>query len=124
MLLRYSCPCDVKGAASLVTHDRCVCLMGSKPSADDALAASHVELPFKPNAPNVVHANNFHLREVEALQCIPLTGRFLRPSQIQATVLMLTSQTREMDRIDDPLQSMARIWMRLERGSLFMPILY
>src|SRR3954449_10509129 len=33
---------------------------------------------------------------------------------------MLTSQTREIDRMDDPSQSMARIWVRLSNGSLFI----
>lgn len=34
-----------------------------------------------------------------------------------------TSATREIDRIDDPSQSMVRIWTRVFRGSLFMPLL-
>src|SRR5262249_560276 len=39
------------------------------------------------------------------------------------TVLIDTSATREIDRMDDPSQSMERIWTRFERGSLFMPLL-
>jgi hypothetical protein len=38
-----------------------------------------------------------------------------------ATVLMLTSATLEIDRMDDPPQSIERIWTRVSRGSLFMP---
>ena len=36
-------------------------------------------------------------------------------------VLIDTSATRLIERMDEPSQSMARIWTRLERGSLFMP---
>jgi hypothetical protein len=36
------------------------------------------------------------------------------------TVLIDTSATREIDRMDDPSHSMERIWTRLLRGSLFM----
>ena len=36
---------------------------------------------------------------------------------------MLTSATRLIDRMDEPSQSMERIWTRLARGSLFMPLL-
>ena len=38
------------------------------------------------------------------------------------TVLIDTSATREIDRMDDPSQSMERIWTRVSRGSLFMPL--
>lgn len=37
------------------------------------------------------------------------------------TVLMETSATRDIDRMEEPSTSMERIWMRLFRGSLFMP---
>ena len=37
-------------------------------------------------------------------------------------VLIDTSATREIDRMDDPSQSMARIWVRLARGSWFMAL--
>ena len=37
------------------------------------------------------------------------------------TVLMLTSATREIDRMDDPSHSIERSWTRLPTGSLFMP---
>src|SRR5215211_5349655 len=40
------------------------------------------------------------------------------------TVLIDTSATRLIDRIDDPSQSIERIWTRLARGSFFMPRLY
>ena len=40
------------------------------------------------------------------------------------TVLIDTSATREIDRMDDPSQSMERIWTRFARGSLFMPLIY
>jgi hypothetical protein len=36
-------------------------------------------------------------------------------------VLIDTSQTREVDRRLDPSQSIERIWLRLDKGSLFMP---
>ena len=36
------------------------------------------------------------------------------------TVLMDTSATRLMDRMEDPSTSMERIWMRLARGSLLL----
>jgi hypothetical protein len=38
-----------------------------------------------------------------------------------AIVLIDTSATREIDRMDDPSHSMFRIMTRLARGSLFMP---
>src|ERR1700730_2751295 len=44
-------------------------------------------------------------------------------ASILYTVLMLTSATRLIDRIDEPSHSMERIWTRLVRGSLFMPLL-
>jgi hypothetical protein len=34
--------------------------------------------------------------------------------------LIDTSHTREIDRMDDPSQSMVRIWTRVSIGSLFM----
>jgi hypothetical protein len=37
------------------------------------------------------------------------------------TVLIGASAKRLIDRIDDPSQSMVRIWVRLARGGLFMP---
>lgn len=37
---------------------------------------------------------------------------------------MLASHTREIERMDDPSQSIERIWTRLDVGSLFMPIIY
>src|SRR5689334_15011510 len=37
---------------------------------------------------------------------------------------MLTSATRLIDRIDEPSQSIERIWTRLARGSLFIPLRY
>jgi hypothetical protein len=37
-------------------------------------------------------------------------------------VLIDTSHTREINRMDDPSQSIERIWARLAGGSLFMPI--
>src|SRR5947208_16484832 len=40
------------------------------------------------------------------------------------TVLIDTSHTRLIERMDVPSQSIARIWVRLARGSLFMPIRY
>ena len=40
------------------------------------------------------------------------------------TVLMETSATREIDRMEEPSTSMERIWTRLFRGSLFMPSIY
>jgi hypothetical protein len=44
----------------------------------------------------------------------------------EATVewLPVAGVTREIDRMDDPSQSMERIWTRLCRGSLFMPLTY
>jgi hypothetical protein len=36
------------------------------------------------------------------------------------TVLMLTSHTREIERMDEPSQSSWRIWTRLDMGSLFI----
>jgi hypothetical protein len=39
-------------------------------------------------------------------------------------VLIDTSQIRDIDRIDDPSQSMARIWTRLAVGSLFIAPVY
>src|SRR5216683_3206765 len=38
-----------------------------------------------------------------------------------STVLIETSATRLIDRIDEPSHSIERIWTRLVRGSLFMP---
>lgn len=37
------------------------------------------------------------------------------------TVLIDTSHTREIDRMDDLSQSMERIWTRFARGNLLMP---
>src|SRR5262249_44727703 len=45
-------------------------------------------------------------------------------TSILPTVLMLTSTTREIDRMETPSQSIERIWTRFARGSLFMPLLY
>jgi hypothetical protein len=39
------------------------------------------------------------------------------------TVLIDTSHTLEIDRMDDPSQSMERIWTRFSRGNLFMPLI-
>ena len=36
------------------------------------------------------------------------------------TVLIDTSHTREIDRMDDPSQSMERIWTRVSSGNLFI----
>ena len=40
------------------------------------------------------------------------------------TVLIDTSATRLIERMDDPSQSMARIWARVAIGSLFIYFLY
>ena len=39
------------------------------------------------------------------------------------TVLIDTSQTRETDRIEAPSTRRLRIWTRVSRGSLFMPLI-
>jgi hypothetical protein len=36
------------------------------------------------------------------------------------TEFSVTSQTRAVERMDEPSQSMERIWTRLSKGSLFM----
>jgi hypothetical protein len=65
----------------------------------------------------------FHL-PTSALICVPLMTKWIRASPASSssfvTVLMLTSATRLMDRIDEPSQSIERIWTRVARGSLFM----
>jgi hypothetical protein len=38
-----------------------------------------------------------------------------RPTDVIETVLIDTSHTREIDRMEDPSQSIARIWVRLSR---------
>ena len=49
-----------------------------------------------------------------------------RPASISSlvTVLIDTSVTRLIARIDDPSQSIDRIWTRFSGGSLFIPIKY
>ena len=50
----------------------------------------------------------------KAAQALPASTSSL------ATVLIDTSATREIDRIDDPSQSIERIWTRFSMFSLFM----
>src|SRR3569623_2565262 len=57
------------------------------------------------------------LSQWKAAQASPASSSSL------ATVLMDTSHTRLIERIEDPLQSSERIWTRLARCSLFMPFL-
>ena len=54
---------------------------------------------------------------VESFASLARLGQQLR------TVLIDTSTTREIDRMEEPSQSMARIWMRLASGNLSMPLL-
>src|SRR5579863_471755 len=50
----------------------------------------------------------------KAAQAVPASIRSF------VTVLIDTSVTREIDRMDDPSQSMERIWTRFSTGSLFI----
>src|SRR5277367_2772825 len=52
-----------------------------------------------------------------ATQAAPASSKSL------LTVFRDTSTTRLIDRMDDPSQSIERIWTRLARGSLFMPLI-
>lgn len=53
-----------------------------------------------------------------------MEGRTSQPASISSleTVLIDTPVTREIDRMDDPSQSIWRIWTLVCRGSLFMPV--
>ena len=49
----------------------------------------------------------------------------LRPVELERhTLLAQYNASRLIDRMEEPSQSMARIWTRLARGSLFIPIRY
>ena len=67
-------------------------------------------------APNLIalHALRVHADNRFVVECLTSLGQQL------LTVLIDTPTTREIDRMDEPSQSMARIWMRLASGSLFI----
>ena len=82
-----------------------------------AFAVRNVLLLAVNETPNFIalDALGFDVRTVrswKASQAAPASARVL------ATVLMLTSTTREIDRMDDPSQSMERIWTRLAMWQL------
>jgi hypothetical protein len=66
--------------------------------------------------PNFITLNAFAVQPLHVL-IVKIEAGF-------ATMLMETTITREIDRMEEPSTSMERIWTRFSRGSLFMPSLY